>query len=105
MDAVVEVWDQDAAFIPTLNFLNPDDKAGFTIVDNVNGEFKIEGCAADYDPLGPLLPPNRPDFYFYIRHKCNSDKMEELYVFPSKSVFAPRTMDFFYKQPIILDRK
>ncbi|VDO36315.1 unnamed protein product [Haemonchus placei] len=40
LNTVVEVWDED---IPQLNFLNRDDKAGFTVVTNVDGEFKIEG--------------------------------------------------------------
>ncbi|XGW30276.1 hypothetical protein V3C99_009341 [Haemonchus contortus] len=103
LNTVIEVWDKDSAIIPLLNFLNPDDKAGFTVVDNENGIFKVEGCAADYDLLGPLLPPNRPDFYFHIRHMCDSDKIEEVNIFPPEIIFAPRTMDYYVNSPIILD--
>nr|CDJ89359.1 Clathrin coatomer adaptor and Transthyretin domain containing protein [Haemonchus contortus] len=95
LNTVIEVWDKDSAIIPLLNFLNPDDKAGFTVVDNENGIFKVEGCAADYDLLGPLLPPNRPDFYFHVRHMCDSDKIEEVNIFPPEVIFAPRTMDYY----------
>ncbi|VDO36314.1 unnamed protein product [Haemonchus placei] len=30
-------------------------------------------------------------------------QMEEFSVFPPTQVFAPRTLDFFFKEPIVLD--
>ncbi|VDO36317.1 unnamed protein product [Haemonchus placei] len=97
LNTVIEVWDKDSAIIPLLNFLNPDDKAGFTVVDNENGIFKVEGCAADYDLLGPLLPPNRPDFYFHVRHMCDSDKLVLMMLEAFATVYWLESFFFFAK--------
>ncbi|RCN52384.1 Transthyretin-like family protein [Ancylostoma caninum] len=105
LNSVVEVWDKDGPqSIRAIDAIDPDDKAGLTVVDEENGVFKVEGCAADIDWLGPLHI-NRPEFYFKIRHTCNSDTLEEITVFPPKmKVFAPNTMDYFLDNPIVLDR-
>ncbi|KAK6748740.1 hypothetical protein RB195_001392 [Necator americanus] len=129
LNAVVEVWDKDgpqneaglckitlfiifymecciadAMEIHVIDVIDPDDKAGLTVVDAEDGMFKVEGCAADIDWLGPIHL-NRPEFYFKIRHKCNSDEIEEVTVYPPQmKVFAPNTMDYFVENPIVLDR-
>ncbi|PIO59213.1 Transthyretin-like family protein, partial [Teladorsagia circumcincta] len=73
LNSVVEVWDKDGPRrIKLLDVLDPDDKAGVTVVDDENGIFEVEGCAKDFDWLGPIHL-NRPEFFFKIRHKCNSD--------------------------------
>ncbi|KHJ92717.1 Transthyretin-like family protein [Oesophagostomum dentatum] len=105
LNAVVEVWDKDGPQnIRAIDALDPDDKAGLTVVDSEDGMFKVEGCASDIDWLGPIHI-NRPEFYFKIRHLCNSDVLEEVTVFPpAMKVFAPKTMDYFLDNPIVLDR-
>ncbi|VDM85119.1 unnamed protein product [Strongylus vulgaris] len=91
--------------IQVIDAIDPDDKAGLTVVDGEDGMFKVEGCASDVDWLGPIHI-NRPEFYFKIRHSCNSDKLEEITVFPpTMKVFAPKTMDHFVDHPIVLDRE
>lgn len=103
-NAVVEVYDLDGPKeIPFIDIIFPDDKAGFTVVEDESGEFKVEGCASDFDWLEPLHL-NRPEFYFKIRHTCNSDELKEISVYPpDMQVFAPNTMDYFVENPIVLD--
>ncbi|VDL81198.1 unnamed protein product [Nippostrongylus brasiliensis] len=89
--------------LPFVDLLFPDDKAGMSMVDEEDGIFKVEGCASDFDWLGPLLK-NPPEFYFKIRHSCNGDKEEEKTVYPpDMKVFVPLTMDHFMDHPIELD--
>ncbi|CAJ0600850.1 unnamed protein product [Cylicocyclus nassatus] len=106
LNAVVEVWDKDGPqSIRAIDALDPDDKAGLTVVDAEDGLFKVEGCASDIDWLGPLHI-NRPEFYFKVRHMCNSERLEEMIVIPpNMKVFAPKTMDYFVDHPIVLDRE
>ncbi|KHJ76777.1 Transthyretin-like family protein, partial [Oesophagostomum dentatum] len=91
---------RDLTGIRAIDALDPDDKAGLTVVDSEDGMFKVEGCASDIDWLGPIHI-NRPEFYFKVRHLCNSDVLEEVTVFPpAMKVFAPKTMDYFLDNPI-----
>ncbi|KAL6740627.1 hypothetical protein Aduo_013968 [Ancylostoma duodenale] len=72
LNSVVEIRAIDA--------IDPDDKAGLTVVDEENGVFKVEGMRI-------IL------------------RLEEITVFPPKmKVFAPNTMDHFLDNPIVLDR-
>lgn len=41
--------------------IDPDDKMGFTTVDNVEGYFNVEGCADDFDWL--IAIKNRPEVW------------------------------------------
>ncbi|KAK6026854.1 hypothetical protein OSTOST_07164 [Ostertagia ostertagi] len=81
----------------------PDQKAGSTIVGNKEGIFEAAGCGWDYDWVGPIHL-NRPEFYLYIKHLCNSDYVEAIEMYPpDMKVFTPKVMDYFYDNPIVLD--
>ncbi|VDK65532.1 unnamed protein product [Cylicostephanus goldi] len=48
LNAVVEVWDKDGPqSIRAVDALDPDDKAGLTVVDAEDGMFKVEGMISE----------------------------------------------------------
>ncbi|CAD6198118.1 unnamed protein product [Caenorhabditis auriculariae] len=102
-NAVVEVYDLDRPKFGRLNVLDTDDLAGRTVVaKEENGIFKVEGCASDFDWLGPAYT-NRPEFFLKVRHSCKG-KPETLTLFPpDMRVYAPQTMDYYLNNPILLD--
>ncbi|PIO56742.1 Transthyretin-like family protein [Teladorsagia circumcincta] len=102
--AVVEIWEKDGPrHIKFLDNLLPDQKAGSTIVVNTDGVFKAAGCGWDYDWVG-AIHLNRPEFYLYIKHRCNFDEVEAIEMYPpDMKVFAPKIMDYYLDHPIVLD--
>lgn len=102
-NTVVEVWDSDKpANFMRVNTFDKDDLAGRTIIGKEeHGLFKVEGCASDFDWLGPLYQ-NKPEFYLVIRHQCKG-RPETLTLHPpDMRVYAPQTMDYYLNNPIIL---
>ncbi|CAD5226895.1 unnamed protein product [Bursaphelenchus xylophilus] len=101
--AVVEVFDLDSPEASSIvNPLDPDDKVGFSYVDNTQGLWNVEGCAADQDWLPGI--PNRPEFYIRIFHKCNRPEGEFKRILPVFRVYTPETYDFHIQHPIVLDQ-
>ncbi|VDM48689.1 unnamed protein product [Toxocara canis] len=103
LGTVVELFDLDGPPKGRLVYdhIDPDDKMGFTTVDNVEGYFNVEGCADDFDWLPGIK--NRPEVYIRVHHYCNSPKGEFLKVLPTFRVFVPRTYDHHIRFPIELD--
>lgn len=83
------------------NPLDPDDKVGFGLVDNAQGLWNVEGCAADQDWLPGV--PNRPEFYVRVFHRCNRPDGEFKRISPVFRVYTPETYDFHIQHPIVLD--
>ncbi|VDN17953.1 unnamed protein product [Gongylonema pulchrum] len=103
LNAVVELYDLDGPSKGKIFFdhIDPDDKMGFTSVDNKDGYFNVEGCADDYDWIPGIK--NRPEVYIRVFHFCNVKKGSYKVIWPTFRVFAPRTYDYHIRHPIVLD--
>lgn len=103
LGTVVELFDMDGPSKGRVLYdhIDPDDKMGFTTVDNVEGYFNVEGCADDFDWL--IAVKNRPEIYIRVHHYCNSPKGEFLKILPTFRVFVPQTYDYHIRFPIELD--
>ena len=55
--------------------MDPDDKVGFSLVEDKLGIFNVEGCASDVDWL-PGIHKNGPEFYIRVHHYCNTPSGE-----------------------------
>lgn len=100
---IVELWDLDSPQNSRItNPVDPDDKAAFTVVDDENGLWKLEGCASDHDWLPGVL--NKPEFYLRLHHYCNNNFSGEfMTIFPVFRVYTPQTYDYHIEHPIVLD--
>ncbi|CAJ0953640.1 unnamed protein product, partial [Mesorhabditis belari] len=109
VDTRIEVWDKDGPKTPRvktdvilrlIDRVDPDDKAGVTIVEDETGLFKVEGCASDQDWL---FRKNQPEFYLKIFHRCTPNGEEKCYdILPPVKVFVPNTYDKYMNDPIEL---
>ncbi|KAH7725423.1 Protein TTR-53 [Aphelenchoides avenae] len=100
--AVVELYDLDSPQNSNIkNPIDPDDKVGFSLVEDKTGLWTVEGCASDQDWLPGLT--NKPEIYIRVFHYCNSDAGEFKTIMPTFKVFTPKTYDYHIENPIILD--
>jgi len=100
--SVVSVYDLDSPQDSDIkNPFDPDDKVGFTLVEDNSGLFMVEGCASDQDWIPGIK--NKPEFYFKVHHFCNSDVGELKTVLPVFRVYTPQTYDYHIQNPIQLD--
>ncbi|CAJ0579659.1 unnamed protein product, partial [Mesorhabditis spiculigera] len=109
IDTRVEVWDKDGPKSSRVNVdpimklidgVDPDDKAGVTLVEDESGTFKVEGCASDQDWL---FHKNQPEFYLRVYHRCTPSGQERsVDILPPVKVFVPNTYDKYMNNPIEL---
>ncbi|KAE9556242.1 hypothetical protein FO519_000581 [Halicephalobus sp. NKZ332] len=102
VNSIVELYDLDSPQNSKIkNPIDPDDKVAFTHVENIDGIFRLEGCASDVDWIPGIK--NRPELYFRVFHYCNNPEGEYKYVWPVFQVFVPDTYDKHINDPIVLD--
>ncbi|MFH4976200.1 hypothetical protein AB6A40_002909 [Gnathostoma spinigerum] len=81
--------------------IDPDDKMGFTVVENEDGIFNVEGCGSDFDWIPGLK--NSPEVYIGVHHFCKSPSGSFLKVLPPFRHFVPSTYHYHITSPIELD--